>query len=286
MKGPSFKKRIKYLIEAFFIYFFYFIFRSLPIESSSKVGATILGFISKFIKENNTAAQNMKMCLPHLTKNQRNKILFNTWEHFGSVIGEIPHWHKMSKKEFFERVAIKDKKNIPFSKAIIVSGHIGNWELISRIAKEYGIKLNLVYRPSNNPYANYLINKIRESYNIALIPKGSMGVKKIIKALNNNEIVGIMVDQKMDNGISIPFFDKHAMTTALPANIALKYKIPIIATSIIKTGASRYAASFHKPLKIHEDDTKYTITKRINLILEGWIRNHPEQWFWFHNRWK
>ena len=286
MRVISFKKRIKYLIEAFFIYLFYFIFRSLPIESSSKLGATILGFISKFIKENNTAAQNMKMCLPHLTKNQRSKTLFNTWKHFGSVIGEIPHWHNMSKKEFFERVTIKDKKNIPFSKAIIVSGHIGNWELISRIAKEYGIKLNLVYRPSNNPYANYLINKIRESYNITLIPKGSMGVKKIIKALNNNEIVGIMVDQKMDDGISIPFFDKHAMTTALPANIALKYKIPIIATSIIKTGASRYTASFHKPLEIRKNDTKYTVTTRINLILEGWIKNYPEQWFWFHNRWK
>jgi KDO2-lipid IV(A) lauroyltransferase len=286
MKVISYKKRIKYFIEAFFIYLFYFIFRSLPIESSSKLGATILGFISRFIKENNTAAQNMKMCLPHLTKNQRNKILLNTWKHFGSVIGEIPHWHKMSKNEFFERVTIRDKKTIPFSRAIIVSGHIGNWELISRIAKEYGIKLNLVYRPSNNPYANYLINKIRESYKITLIPKGSMGVKKIIKALNNKEIVGIMVDQKMDDGISIPFFDKHAMTTALPANIALKYKIPIIATSIIKTGTSRYTASFHEPLKIREDDTKYTISKRINLILEGWIKDNPEQWFWFHNRWK
>ena len=78
MKVISFKKRITYLIEAFFIYLFYFIFRSLPIESSSKFGATILGFISKFIKENNTAAQNMKMCLPHLTKNQRHVLLANS----------------------------------------------------------------------------------------------------------------------------------------------------------------------------------------------------------------
>lgn len=285
MRVISFKKKLKHLIEAFFIYLFYFIFRSLPIESSSKVGATVLGFISKFIRENNIAAQNIKMCLPYLTKNQKKITLLNTWRHFGSVIGEIPHWHKMSQKEFFKRLTIKGKKNIPFSKAIIFSGHIGNWELISRIAKEYGIKLNLVYRPSNNPYANYLINSIRESYKINLIPKGSIGVKKIIKALNNNEIIGIMVDQKIGDGISIPFFDKPAMTTALPANIALKYKIPIIATNIIKTGDSKYTANFYEPLKIYDDDTKHTITKRINLILEGWIKDHPEQWFWFHNRW-
>ena len=177
MKAISFKKKLRYIIEAFFAYLFYFFFKSLGIESSSKIGAIIVGFFSKFIKENNIAAQNIKMCLPHLTKEHRKKILINTWKHFGSVIGEIPHWYKMPKKEFLERVTIKGEKNMPLSRAIIVSGHIGNWELISRIAKEYNIKLNLVYRPSNNPYTNNLINKIREVYKINLIPKGNIGVK-------------------------------------------------------------------------------------------------------------
>jgi len=286
MKAISFKKKLRYIIEAFFAYLFYFFFKSLSIESSSKIGAIIVGFFSKFIKENNIAAQNIKMCLPHLTKEHRKKILINTWKHFGSVIGEIPHWYKMPKKEFLERVTIKGEKNMPISRAIIVSGHIGNWELISRIAKEYNIKLNLVYRPSNNPYTNNLINKIREVYKINLIPKGNIGVKKIINALNNNEVVGIMIDQRMDDGISVPFFNKHAMTTALPANIALKYKVPIIAVNIIKTGSSRYTANFYEPLEIQEFDTKYTITERINKILESWIISYPAQWFWFHNRWK
>ena len=113
-----------------------------------------------------------------------------------------------------------------------------------------------------------------------------MGVKKIIEALSQNEIVGMMIDQKMNDGINIPFFNKNAMTTALPANIALKYKIPLIPLKIIKSKKLQYTATFYEPIIITKKDTKYSIMKRVNIMLEKWIREYPEQWFWFHNRWE
>ena len=280
------KKKIQYLSEALIIYFFYNFFKVLKLETASKIGGNLVLFLSKFVKENKVAKQNLKMCLPNTTLSCRKRITNNTWKHFGSIIGELPHWNSMSNYEFFNRVKIINKKYLPTSRAIIISGHIGNWELIGKIAKEYGIKLNLVYRPSNNPYVNNLINKIRNENNINLIPKGVSGVKMILKALNNNEVVGIMVDQKIDDGIDIKFFNKNAMTTALPANIALKYNIPIVAAYIVKVEQVKYIAKFYKPLKITTLDTKYTIMRRINEVLERWIIKYPEQWFWFHNRWK
>ena len=96
----------------------------------------------------------------------------------------------------------------------------------------------------------------------------------------------MMVDQKMDDGISVPFFKKNAMTTALPATLALKYKIPIIMTRITKIGNAKYTAEFCEYLKVAPQDTKFTIMKKINNVLERWITEVPEQWFWFHNRWK
>ena len=286
MKFNYHKKKIQYLIEAIIIYFFYYIFKILKIESSSKIAGNLVVVLSKFFKENAVAKKNLKMCLPNATLDCRKKIINNTWEHFGSIIGELPHWNSMNNHEFFSRVTIINKQYLPQSKAIIVSGHIGNWELIGRIAKEYGIKLNLVYRPSNNPYMNKLINKLRNENNINLIPKGVPGVKMMLKALNNNEVIGIMIDQKVSDGINVKFFNQNAMTTALPANIALKYNIPIIATYIVKVGEVKYTATFCEPLKISTSDTKYTIMSKINKILEHWIKQYPEQWFWFHNRWK
>ena len=285
MKVISLRKKLRYLLEALFIYSFYLTFKILGMKLSSQIGGSILKFFSKFKQENNIAIQNISMCLPQLSDNQRKDIIRNTWKHFGSVIGEIPHWHTISRKEFFQRVEIKQEENIPFTRAIIVSGHIGNWELISRIAKEYNIKLNILYRASNNPYVDYLINKIRKSHKVILILKGDMEVRKIINALNNNEVVGMMIDQRIDDGINTPFFSKNAMTTPLPANIAMKYKVPIIPINTISVGSSKYIIEFHKPLKIDKNSTKYTITKEINLIIEKWITKHPEQWLWFHDRW-
>ena len=279
-------KRIQYLIEAFIVYFFYYIFRILKIELASKLAGNLVILLSKVLKENTVAKQNIKMCLPNTTSDCKKRIIKHTWKHFGSIIGELPHWNSMKTHEFFSRVSIINKKYMPKSKAIIVSGHIGNWELIGRIAKEYDIKLNLVYRPSNNPYMDKLINKLRKENNINLIPKGVPGIKMMLKALNNNEVIGIMIDQKMTDGVNVKFFNKNAMTTALPANIALKYNIPIISTYIVKVGEVKYKATFCKPLEINTSDTKHTIMRKINQTLENWIRQYPEQWFWFHNRWK
>lgn len=278
-------KKIRYFLEGFVIYVFYYFFYLLNLELSSKIGGFVLGFVGNFVKENKTAMKNFTMCFPRVSLHDRKKVVKNTWKHFGSVIGEAPHWRNLSRIQFLQRIKIVNRDNIPYSQSILFSGHLGNWELITRIAEEYRIKLNLVYRPSNNPYVNHLINKIRKNSYVKLIPKGLLGIKKIITALNNNEVVAIMIDQRMDNGITVPFFNIDAMTISLPANIALKYKIRIVPLKIIRTEHFHYAATFYKPLIVTNNDTKYTIMRRLNLILEGWITKHPEQWLWFHNRW-
>ena len=285
MKTPILKQ-VKYLLEAFLIYSFYFFFKAFQIETSSVIGSKIVKFFSCFLKENKVMERNLKICFPNTTHSYRKKVILATWEHFGAVIGELPHWHNMDRSEFFDRIKIINRNNMPHSKALIISGHIGNWELISKIAKECNMHLSLVYRPSNNPYVNNLINKLRRFYNISLIPKGTKGVKQILQALASGKVVGMMVDQKMDDGINVPFFKKDAMTTALPATLALKYKIPIIMSKVIRTGNAKYAVEFCNSLKIISTDTKFSIMQRINNMLEKWITETPEQWFWFHNRWK
>ena len=279
-------KKIRYLLEGVVVYAFYYFFYLLSLELASKVGSNLLRLIGKFVKENKTAKKNFNRCFPTLPLNDKQKIIKNTWSHFGAVIGEIPHWKNLSRVKFFKRIKIINEENIPYNKSILFSGHLGNWELITKIAEEYNIKLNLVYRPSNNPYVSHLINKMRKNSQVKLIPKGLLGIKKILNALNNNEVVAIMIDQKIHNGITVPFFNMDAMTISLPASIALKYKIQLIPLNIIRTKRSYYTATFYKPLLITNSDTKYTIMKKLNSILEGWIRKHPEQWFWFHNRWE
>lgn len=127
--------------------------------------------------------KNIQLCFPNIDTEHRKKLILDTWQHFGSIIGELPHWHKMPKEEFFDRVQIINPENILSSKALLISAHIGNWELISRLAKEHNLDLSLVYRPSNNPYANRLINKLRDSFDVSLIATGVPGVREIVRDL-------------------------------------------------------------------------------------------------------
>ncbi|MFQ3307053.1 MAG: KDO2-lipid IV(A) lauroyltransferase [Candidatus Midichloriaceae bacterium] len=278
--------KLRYLFEGIIVYAIYYFFKTIPIKKASIIAGKLVQKISFIFNRKKLMRKNIKLCLPNTTEGRVNDIISLTWYHFGSILGELPHWQGMKKSEFFKNIEIINPENIPQKKAILISGHIGNWELISRIAQEFSINLSLVYRPSNNPYANKLINGIRESYGVNLIAKGKAGVKQILNDIKEEKVVGMMVDQKYNEGIAIPFFGKKAMTTILPAKIALKHGIPIVMVRVIKVQHLKYKVEFMKPLDVDKNDEKESVMLKVNNILERWIKETPEQWFWFHNRWK
>tara|TARA_B110000503_G_C7133299_1_gene407725 strand:- start:520 stop:1389 length:870 start_codon:yes stop_codon:yes gene_type:complete len=285
LKNSSLKKTLKNFLEGFLVHTLYFFLKFLNINTSASFCKRLLLFFSSLLKSNDIAVNNVDLCFPTLTNIKRKQIINQSWEHFGAIIGEMPHWHEMSHKEFDERVIILGVKNILLSRSIFFSAHIGNWELFAKIAQKYRFKMHLLYRPMNNPYTDRIINKLRVNRYVELITKGRGGVRKIINALNSNEVTGMLVDQKLSEGTPVPFFRKMAMTTTLPAKLALKYGVKLVPAYVIRTSAARYTVRFFTPIKVSKEDSVYQITKKINSILEKWITSHPEQWLWSHNRW-
>ena len=283
-KKTSFKK-IRYFLESLLAYFFFYLFKLLPIRIASKFGIYIVYPLSKILSVNKVAINNINICFPNEKSIEKQQILKKTWKHFGSMLGEMPHWNDIDQKEFRKRVKIKYHTKINFKGALLISAHLGNWELMTRIAKEENIDLCTVYRPANNPYINDLINKLRSQYNALLIKKGTSGIRTIIKSLKQKRTVGMLIDQKTNDGIELPFFGIDAKTTSAPANIALKYNVPIIPVKFIRTKGINYKVEFFKPIHIELKDDVYSIMGKINKIFEQWIIENPEQWFWFHNRW-
>ena len=119
------------------------------------------------------------------------------------------------------------------------------------------------------------------------------GNKEIIKSLKNGEFIIVLADQRVGDGIEVPFFGRKALTSPSLAKLVLKYNIPLVPIRIIrKNNETNFNMEILDPLDITKDkeltmDKKiYKITKEINKTLEGWIRQCPEQWFWVHNRWK
>ncbi|MAZ46513.1 MAG: hypothetical protein CMM98_02925 [Rickettsiales bacterium] len=284
---------MKSKIEFFFLKFFHFISRIIGINLSSYLGGTLAWIYGFFSNRNLIGMKNLNLVFPKKSEIEKKKILRKMWFHFGRVIGEYPHLHKIKvrKNPNIKVIGIDNllgplrrKKN-----CIYFSAHIGNWELSSHPLTQNGFKINFIYRALNNKYADDLLKKIRFKYGVKLIKKGSDGAKECIRVLKNKENLGMLIDQKMNDGLPIKFFDKFAMTAPAIAKFALKFKCHITPALCVREKGIKYKIEYFEPIQynlLKKLGTEEKIMLHLNKIIEKWILKHPEQWIWVHDRWK
>lgn len=279
-------RRFGYIVEAFFGYTLYFIFRILPIDLSSAIAGWFGEIIGPKLRVSKVGYDNLTKCFPTMQDSEKKRIIRQMWNNLGRIAGELPHWPRMSSAEFARRVKfVNPYRNSPKQGVVFLAAHIANFELASKISHELDLNLNFIYRPANNPYINHLINSLRERCRVKLFPKGVAGLREIYKALHNGTKVAFLVDQKVNDGEDIDFFGIPAKTTTLPAKLALKFGSKIILSRVIRTKGAHYQVEFYDPMTISKHDTAVSITTRINAEIEAWVRKKPEQWFWVHKRW-
>lgn len=279
-------RRYGYIIEAFFGYLLYTFFYLLPIDWASALAGFIGESIGPKLKVSRIAYTNLTRCFPAMPDTEKKRIIKQMWNNLGRIAGELPHWPRMSSREFARRVKfINPYRSSPKEGVIFLGAHLANFELAPMISKELELSLSFIYRPANNPYIDRLINSLREKCRVKLFPKGVTGLREIYRALGHGTKVAFLVDQKVNDGETINFFGLPAKTTTLPAKLALKFGSPIILSRAVRTRGAYYTVEFYDPLPISAYDTPHSITERINSEIEGWIRKKPEQWFWVHKRW-
>ena len=288
-------KEIRYRTESYFVKFGLWFFEQFSFDTASRLAGKIAVFIGKKIKVNELASKNLSLALPEISEENRSKIIDEMWNNLGRIIGEFSHVCKKNPQEILKLVdldvdSIEVLNKLKESKkgAIVFSAHIGNWEIGPKILMALGFKVNVVYRPLNNPFVEEMTAKLR---NVNLIEKGNSGSRKIIEALKNNELVLILADQRIGEGEKIKFFYDDALTTTSIARLALKYDVEIIPARVIRNNLKnnffieiQKPLVFKKSLNLNSDILALTLT--INQIIEKWIRSYPAQWFWVHDRWK
>ena len=284
---------MKNTIEFFLILFFYFISRIIGLNLSSYLGGILVWSYGLFSKRNLIGMKNLNLAFPKKSSIEKKKILRKMWYHFGRVIGEYPHLHKIKiyKNRNLKIIGINNlldplKKN---KNCIYFSAHIGNWELSSHPLIQNGFKINFVYRALNNKFADDLLKKIRFKYGVKLIKKGAEGAKECIKALKKKENLGMLIDQKMNDGLPVNFFNKIAMTAPAIAKFALKFRCQIVPALCIREKGIKYKIEYFKPIQysfLKKLGSEEKIMLYLNKIIERWIIEHPEQWIWVHDRWK
>ena len=149
------------------------------------------------------------------------------------------------------------------------------------------IKLATIYRPLNNIFLNPLMEYLRKKYICEnQIKKGINGVRDAIEFIHNNHSIALMIDQRVSEGTKLDFFGKPALTTTLPAQLAIKYNMDIIPVFIERYEEKNFKLEFLKEINTSDFKDKLELTKKLNNVLEKMISKNPNQWIWTHNRWK
>lgn len=286
-------KKARYLFEAGILYVLYFIFSLASPVAASNMGGWVGLTLGPRLGISKRARRHLETYMPHLSTEEREKTVIEMWDNIGRVFAEYPHLEAIARDritvdhvEIIEQ-AIADKKG-----GILIAAHLGNWETNgAALLMQQNEVLNLTYRALNNPYADALLSKARTmNGRLRAYPKARSSGKDIMKALMNKELVGILIDQKYNEGVAVPFFGVPAMTNPVFVSLCQKYKCPLIPVQNIRTGPAQFKIVVHEPIQLFDETGTplpiETVIQSAHTLLEQWIRDYPGQWLWLHKRWK
>jgi KDO2-lipid IV(A) lauroyltransferase len=278
-------KACRYFFEFLIVRSLFFLFSLLPLTMASKLGGYLFQAIGPRLGLSKTSIRNLQKILS-LSALEAQQFTKEVWKNLGQNAGEFMHISRLHTDQFLELIEVRGKENLEFLNkgGFLFTAHIGNWEILPRFIKQNNLEMALVYRAANNEAVDKIIVNERLKFSNT-IPKGKNGIKNMLEFLNAQKVVGMLVDQKMNDGIEVPFFNKPAMTAPAIAKLALKFNLPIIPIRVIRKPNSKFIIEVSKPLDIRNGGI-YEVMVEVNQIIENWIREYPTQWLWVHRRWK
>ncbi len=284
-------RKFFYLIEFILIKLFFFILIIIGYKNGSNLGdfiGRLFGpiFRSKKLIENNLEQSGI------VDKKNYNKIISKVYGNYGRILAEYPFLKAFRNNKLNKFIEIDGLENLNKIKrekrrAVFISGHFNNFELMALQIEKAGINLCAIYRPLNNIFLNKTMEEIRENFICKnQIKKGRSGTRQIIENLKKGNSVALMIDQRVREGIKINFFGKPASTTTIPAQLIKKYKCDLVPIYIERRKNNYFKMFVSEPIKIGNNKSIKEITEHLNKILEKMILKNVDQWIWTHDRWK
>ena len=291
--GRTWPKRLLRPAETAAIRLAYGLFAILPLDLASAIGGFIARLIGPRRRESRTAQANLRRVYPEKPEREIAGMIKGVWDNLGRVGAEFPGLNRVRIYED-PRFAVTGAEHIDRLRddgkpGLFFTAHIGNWELAPLAVVQRGLPLGIVYRAAKHPLLERLAQLGRSGVTDDLLPKGSAGARQMIGILNRGGHLGMLVDQKMNDGIAVPFFGRDAMTAPALAQLALKFDCPVVPVKVERTHGAHFSISFLPPLELPATGDRQADVKAgmalVNRIIEGWIRESPEQWLWVHRRW-
>jgi KDO2-lipid IV(A) lauroyltransferase len=290
--------RIRDWIFAQLIFISLKILHLIPIKTAARLFESFARWLGPKIWRHKVVMDNLAIAFPEKSLEERKKLASDSWAQMARTMLEYVYLDEIFdlEVEMEESDRIEILNGEQFQKlrddglpAILFTGHIANFELLPMVAAKFGLEIQSMYRRPNNQKAASQVAEARKDLGKNMIASGAGASFQLMSALDRKEHVGLLVDQKFRRGIKVPFFGKDAPTNTLLAKLARRYDCPVHGARTVRLPDGRFRLEITDELVLPRDedgdiDIRGT-TELVTNIIEGWVREYPDQWLWMHRRW-
>lgn len=275
--------------------------RLLGPDRSANLGGAIARGLGKIVPAARIGRINLKAAFPEKSDEDIERIFDGVLDNLGRVGGEFVHLEKLydfdPEKPNTGRIEISPETEALFVKlrddgkpAIIFSAHLGNWELGAVAAAAHNLDTAIVFRPPNSRAFEKLFEKTRSSVMRGLIRSERQSSFAMMAALEQGRHLGVLIDQYFERGVPVTFFGRQTVANPLAARLARNVDCPVHGARVIRLPEGRFRLELTDEIALPRDaEGKIDVpraTQAMTSVVEGWIREHPEQWLWLHRRWR
>jgi Kdo2-lipid IVA lauroyltransferase/acyltransferase len=267
--------------------------------------ANLFGRVTRLIgpalREQRIGRANLTAAFPEKSPEEIEAILAGVWDNLGRVGAEFAHldhiWDHDEAHPELGRIEIPPRTHELFHQlrldgkpALIFASHLGNWEMPALAAVAHGLDCAILFRRPNIASADRIIEEMRSVKMGTLIPAGRDAPFRLAEALQKGQHVAMLVDQYLTGGVEVTFFGRKTRANPMLARLLRQVECPIHGVRIIRLPGHRFRAEVSEEVKpVRDASGKIDIqgtTQAITSVVEGWIREYPEQWLWLHRRWR
>lgn len=236
---------------------------------------------------------NLKIAFPDLTKEEQSQLLIANYRWAAQVavaILRMDYWKgKTAEYVSFQNLSVLDEALSEDKGVLLISGHLGHWEMIVPCLAEKGYQMHVYVGRQNNPLIDELQNRTRGSFGVKTIGKGDSTGIQFMRVLKKQNVLAINVDQNdRKSDTFVKFFGKAAATPKSVAGFHLIRKSPIVLTFGLFVGDKLeiHFQKLHCPIIGNKEQDQFNVTQAISDVIETFVRKYPEQYFWMHRRWR
>lgn len=292
-RRPWHQRYLRHPLEAALVFTLLGLVRLIPADWASALGGWLARSIGPHIGVSRRARQNLEIAFPGIARAERERILRGMWDNLGRMLFEYPHLGRLSHPDAGRVEVINEAPLVAAVEAgrpgVYFGAHLGNFEVLPLYAARRGLILTAFARAPNNPLIDRVVTLIRGTGGARILNKGSRGALGAIDVMRSNGYLAVLIDQKQNRGVPIPFFGHAAMTAIAPAKLALRFKAEVLTCRIERLKGARWRFTVSDPLPLPDtgdpEADAIELTRRVTAEVESWIRAKPEDWLWLHRRW-